>query len=110
MLFTAGSPAMVPLYEHAQSIIALLQQLNGLYSMPVLAIFITAVAMPWVNGIAGRVGLVFGAVLYAVFTFVWSPLHYIHLMFVTLVSTLLVILVTDRLLRRRVVAAPAPAA
>ena len=103
VLFTIGSLAMVPLYQNATSIIALLQQLNGLYSMPVLAIFITAVAMPWVNGIAGRVGLVFGAVLYAVFTFVWSPLHYIHLMFLTLVSTLVVILVVDRLLRK-----PAP--
>ena len=101
VLFTIGSLAMVPLYQNARSIIALLQQLNGLYSMPVLAIFLTAVAMPWVNGVAGRVGLVFGALLYAVFTFVWSPLHYIHLMFVTLLSTLAVILIVDRWLSKR---------
>ena len=42
-----------------------------------------------------------GALLYAVFTFVWSPLHYIHLMFVTLLSTLAVILIVDRWLSKR---------
>ncbi len=82
---------------------ALLQQLNGLYSMPVLAIFVVAVLFSRVNGMAARYGLVFGALLYAVFTFLWSPLHYIHLMFITLVATIAFILALSRLL-------PAPAA
>ncbi len=101
LVFTLGSLAMVPLYQHAQSIIDLLQRLNGLYSMPVLAIFIVAVLFNHVDGRAARVGLVFGAALYAVFTFVWSPLHYIHLMFITLVSTVLFILALSKLLQSR---------
>ena len=98
---------MVPLYQHAQSIIDLLQRLNGLYSMPVLAIFIVAVLFKHVDGRAARAGLVFGAALYAVFTFVWSPLHYIHLMFITLVSSILFILLLSKLMQSRRVAAPA---
>lgn len=98
VVFTIGSLMIVPIYENSRSIVDTLQRLNGLYSMPVLAIFITAVMFPWVRGIAARVGIVFGAVMYAVFTFVWSPLHYIHLMFITLMATMAVILVLDRLL------------
>ena len=90
--------ALVPLFENAKSIIALLQQLNGLYSMPVLAIFIVAVLFSRVNGRAARYGLVFGALLYALFTFAWSPLHYIHLMFITLVATIGFILALSKLL------------
>jgi SSS family solute:Na+ symporter len=100
---------MVPLYQHAQSIIDLLQRLNGLYSMPVLAIFIVAVLFSHVDGRAARAGLVFGAALYAVFTFVWSPLHYIHLMFVTLVASVVFILLLSKLLQSRRALQSAPA-
>ena len=98
VLFTVVSLAMVPLYEHSRSIIATLQQLNGLYSMPVLAAFIVAVLFTRVDSRAVRGGLVFGAVLYAVFTFVWTPLHYIHLMFITLLATVLLTWVLNRML------------
>lgn len=89
---------MVPVFQHAQSIIALLQQLNGLYSMPVLAAFIAAIFLRGTRALALRIGILFGAALYAVFTFVWSPLHFIHLMAITLAATLLVVVAVDRLL------------
>lgn len=101
VLFTVGSLALVPLYENARSIVDTLQRLNGLYSMPVLAAFLAAIVFKRINARAVKSGLVFGAALYAVFTFVWSPLHYIHLMFITLVSSLLVMIVLDRLLAPR---------
>ena len=99
--------AMVPLFENARSIIDLLQRLNGLYSMPVLAAFLAVVLMRGVRGLPIKLGLLFGAALYAVFTFVWSPLHYIHLMAITLASTLAVMWSIDRLTRPA--AAPAAA-
>ena len=108
VVFAVVSVLMVPLYEHSRSIIALLQQLNGLYSMPVLAVFVVAVLFSRIDGRAARAGLVFGAVLYAVFTFAWTPLHYIHLMFITLVATVVFILALSRVLAaRRGAAAPA---
>ncbi len=101
VVYTIVPVLMVPLFADARSIIDLLQKLNGLYSMPVLAIFLVAVVFgDRVLGLAARWGLLFGAVLYAVFTFLWSPLHYIHLMFITLVLTVAFILGLSRLIRR----------
>jgi SSS family solute:Na+ symporter len=40
---------------------------------------------------------VFGAALYACFTFLWSPLHYLHLMFITLFASLGLMLLIGRL-------------
>jgi SSS family solute:Na+ symporter len=100
VLYTVIPVAMVPLYQRAESIIAMLQQLNGLYSMPVLAIFVVAVLFNRVDGRAARAGLGFGCVLYAIFTFWWTPLHYIHLMFITLLATVGFILALSRVLPR----------
>ncbi|MDX9764006.1 MAG: solute:sodium symporter family transporter [Chiayiivirga sp.] len=93
------SLALVPLYENVESIIATLQQLNGLYSMPVLAAFFVAIFVRGADATAIRIALVFGVVLYAVFTFAWTPLHYLHLMFITFVATVAVAIGLGRWVR-----------
>ena len=98
LVFMLVSLAMVPLYQNATSIIGTLQQLNGLYSMPVLASFIVAIFVRGANAKAIRIALVFGVALYALFTFAWTPLHYLHLMFITLVATILVAVGLSRLM------------
>ncbi|WP_394201389.1 solute:sodium symporter family transporter [Shewanella waksmanii] len=98
LAFTCIAVALVPLFAQSESIIALLQQLNGLYSMPVLAAFICALVFKNVSAGAIKSGLVFGVGLYALFTFVWTPLHFIHLMAITLLATILVTLTLNRLL------------
>jgi SSS family solute:Na+ symporter len=98
LVFAVVAVVLVPVYEQSESIIDLLQKLNGLYSMPVMAAFLVAILFKNVQGKAVRFGLVFGASLYAIFTFVWSPLHYIHLMFVTLVLTIVVSLIVNKFL------------
>ena len=103
VLFTVVPVALVPLFENARSIIDLLQRLNGLYSMPVLAAFLAVVLMAKVRGTAIKAGMLFGVALYAVFTFGWSPLHFIHLMAITLAATMAVIVLVDRLLPRAAV-------
>lgn len=75
--------ALVPLYSGADSIIQLIQELIGLFSMPILAAFITGLLFKGVDARAVIASLVFGSSLYGVFTFVWSPLHFLHLMFLT---------------------------
>ena len=99
------SLALVPLYSNAKSIIGTLQQLNGLYSMPVLAAFIVAIFVRGANARAVRWAMVFGVALYTVFTFVWTPLHYLHLMFITLVSTIAFALIGSRLMAKPAVVA-----
>jgi SSS family solute:Na+ symporter len=98
VVFSVVSLLMVPLFQNAKSIIDMLQRLNGLYSMPVLAAFLAAIFLSGrVRAGAVKLGILFGVVLYAVFTFVWSPLHYIHLMAITLAATLAVMLLASRL-------------
>ena len=103
--FALGGLALVPLYQNAESIVATMQQMNGLYSMPVLAAFLVAVVGRRVAPVALRAGLAFGVALYAVFTFAWQPfgLHYIHLMAITLAGTIALIYALGRAL-------PAPSA
>ena len=56
-------------------------------AVKVLAAFFVAIFVRGANATAIRIALVFGVVLYAVFTFAWTPLHYLHLMFITFVAT-----------------------
>ena len=89
--------ALVPAYVGAESIIQLIQQLIGLFSMPILAAFVTGLLFRNVDARAVIAALVFGAALYAVFTFAWSPLHFLHLMAVTLVACVAFALAVNRL-------------
>jgi solute:Na+ symporter, SSS family len=77
---------LVPVYSGAASIINLVQQLNGLLSMPILSAFIVGLMFKDVDARAVMATLAFGVGLYAIFTFVWTPLHYIHLMAITLAA------------------------
>ncbi len=97
-IFIVVAIAMIPVYAGAESIINLLQKLNGLLSMPILSAFIVGLLFKNVDARAAIAGVIFGIVLYALFTFedlplglgvVYAPfgLHYIHLMFITLWTT-----------------------
>lgn len=92
--FALLSIAMVPLYMGAESIIQLIQQLLGLFSMPILAAFITGLLFRNVDARAVIATLVFGAGCYALLSFGWpallklhptlpKPPHFLHLMFAT---------------------------
>ena len=89
-MLTILSLVLVPIYQQADSIINLLQQLNGLLSMPILSIFVVGLVFKDVDARAGIAAVIFGVLLYGSLTFDFSPvyttLHYIHLMPITLVS------------------------
>lgn len=101
------SLALVPVYAQAESIINLLQQLWGLFSMPILSIFIVGLAFKNVHANAGITAVVFGVFLYGSLSFEFSPfhapfgLHYIHLMFATLICCVLVALTINKLVYRQ---------
>jgi solute:Na+ symporter, SSS family len=84
--FVILSIALVPVYSGAVSIINLVQQLNGLSSMPILSAFIVGLLFRGVKAGAVMAAIAFGVGLYAIFTFYWTPVHYIHLMLVTLMA------------------------
>lgn len=96
VLLVANSLLMVPLYQQANSIIDLLQQLWGLLSMPILSIFIVGLLFKNVDARAGMAAVVIGVAIYGFFSFVWSPIHYIHLMLVTLILCVIIALAINR--------------
>lgn len=83
---------LVPIYQQAESIIDLLQQLNGLLSMPILSIFVVGLVFKNVDARAGISAVIFGVFLYALLSFEFSPVslswHYVHLMPITLFSSI----------------------
>jgi SSS family solute:Na+ symporter len=95
--FSILAIALVPAYRGAESIIQLIQQLIGLFSMPILSAFITGLLFRNVDGRAVIATLLFGACLYGTFTFAWSPLHFLHLMFVTVWACVAFALTLNRL-------------
>jgi solute:Na+ symporter, SSS family len=103
-LMTVSSIALVPVFENAKSIINLLQQLNGLSSMPILSAFIVGLLFDGVASGAAIAGVLWGVALYGLYTFGFGPdasgaltMHYIDFMVVTLASSVLVALAVNRL-------------
>lgn len=127
-LLTVTSILLVPAFENAKSIINLLQELNGLSSMPVLSAFIAGLLFTDVDARAAIIGLVFGVASYALNTFVlykpgtlypdetfyqyigWTGLHYIDVMLMVLVASVIVALTSNHLIFGNVVRYVGPGA
>ncbi len=110
-LLTVVAVLLVPLYQSATSIINLLQQLNGLTSMPILSAFVAGLMFRGVRAPAAIAGVVWGVALYGAFTFVLQPagviaLHYIDVMVITLVTSVLAALGANRAMGGRAQFAP----
>ena len=98
--------ALVPLFENAKSIINLLQQLNGLTSMPILSAFIVGLLFKGVRAEAASLAILFGVAFYGWLSFappgfLPAGFHYIDAMLVTLVACVAVALASNRLMRMR---------
>lgn len=92
--FALVSIALVPVYAGTASIIQLIQQLIGLFSMPILSAFIIGLLWRNIDARAVIATIVFGSAAYAVMSFGWpawharhpefpAPWHFLHSMFVT---------------------------
>ncbi len=106
LVFMVLSIALVPVYSGAVSIINLVQELNGLLSMPILSAFILGLVFKNVDARAAMLALLFGTSLYAYFTFVWAPFHYIHMMAITLFACIGFGLLLNTVLFRKVASIP----
>lgn len=108
ILFTILAIMLVPLYQNAESIINLLQQLNGLLSMPILSAFVAGLLFRGVVAPAAIGGVIWGVLLYGVYTFQLQPagiitMHYIDFMVVTLVTSVMASLTVNRMLGNRAI-------
>ena len=89
---------LVPVFATQESIINTVQQLYGLLSMPILSAFIVGLAFRNVDARAAITGVVMGVALYATLSFYWTPVHYIHAMFITLIACIAVALTANYIL------------
>lgn len=101
VLLTVTAILLVPMYQSATSIINLLQQLNGLLSMPILSAFIAGLLFRGVAAPAAIAGVVWGVALYGLYTFQLQPagivtMHYIHFMVITLATSVIAALAVNR--------------
>lgn len=87
--------ALVPSYAKSSSIIETIQQMYGLLSMPILSAFLVCLVFDDVDSRAAIIAVVFGVVLYGIL-FRFAPIHYIHSMFVTLISCVVLSLSVSR--------------
>ena len=101
-LLTVSSVLLVPAFQNAKSIINLLQQLNGLASMPILSAFAVGLMFRGVRAGAAVAGVLWGIAFYGAYTFWWQPagligMHYIDFMVITLASSIATSLLVNRL-------------
>lgn len=90
---------MVPFFATQESLINTVQKLYGLLSMPILSAFIVGLLFKNVNAYAMIIAVVFGVALYWIFISIWPVLPgggYIHMMAVTLISSVAMALIVNR--------------
>jgi solute:Na+ symporter, SSS family len=116
VVLTITTILMIPVFDNPEgSIINLLQELNGLFSMPILSAFIAGLLFRNVDARAAIVGLFWGFGIYVLHQFIlykpnpafggktyyqhWGMpgLHYIDVMVFVLASAVIVALIVNRL-------------
>jgi len=104
-----ASILIAPLLAQMQSIFEYLQKVNGLYSVPIIGIFLLGITTKHIPALAAKVGMVVGMVFYAFFTFVnikdvpaffangEGDLHWLHGYFISFLASVLVMLFLGQL-------------
>jgi SSS family solute:Na+ symporter len=100
-MFTVLAVFLVPLYAQAESIINLVQQLNGLLSMPILSAFFVAIFFRNVSPVAVAISVIAGTLGYGAASIFFTEIHYIHQMAVTLFACIGLSLLLNAIVFRR---------
>ena len=105
MGLAVASICIAPLLAQMESIFNYLQKVNGLYSVPIIGIFILGIATKHVPAIAAKLGMIAGMAAYSFFTFVNvkgvptffangdGDLHWLHGYFISFILAVGVMLV-----------------
>ena len=109
ILLAVASIIIAPLLAQTQSIFQYLQKVNGLYSVPIIGIFLLGITTKRVPALAAKVGMIVGMAIYAFFSFEnihnvpeffadgSGDLHWLHGYFISFVSSVLVMLIIGKL-------------
>ena len=97
-----ASICIAPLLAQMQSIFEYLQKVNGLYSVPIIGIFLLGILTKRIPAMAAKVGMITGMGAYAFFTFINiedvlpffantdGDLHWLHGYFISFILSILV--------------------
>lgn len=96
---------IAPLLAQMQSIFEYLQKVNGLYSVPIIGIFLLGITTKHVPAIAAKMGMIVGMGFYTFFTFVnikdvptffaneVGDLHWLHGYFISFIASIFTMLI-----------------
>jgi len=99
------SICIAPLLAQMQSIFEYLQKVNGLYSVPIIGIFLLGITTKHVPAIAAKMGMIVGMGFYTFFTFVnikdvpafladgVGELHWLHGYFISFIASIFTMLI-----------------
>ena len=104
-----ASIIIAPMLAQMQSIFEYLQKVNGLYSVPIIGIFMLGIGTKHVPAIAAKIGMIVGMTFYAFFTFVNvkdvptffanndGDLHWLHGYFISFIASVGVMLLIGKM-------------
>ena len=105
ILLAVASILIAPLLAQMESIFQYLQKVNGLYSVPIIGIFLLGITTRHVPALAAKVGMIVGISFYSFFTFVNikdvipffantdGDLHWLHGYFISFLASICVMLI-----------------
>ncbi|MEZ4810047.1 MAG: solute:sodium symporter family transporter [Allomuricauda sp.] len=89
---------IAPFIAHApRGLYQLLQQLNGIFFIPMATVILAGFFLPKVSAMGAKVGLFFGLLFYIFTNFVWQVnLHYVHIWGIEFVLNIMVMVLVSR--------------
>ena len=109
ILLAIASIFIAPMLDQMQSIFEYLQKVNGLYSVPIIGIFLLGITTKHVPAIAAKVGMIAGMLFYAFFSFVnikdvptffadgAGELHWLHGYFISFILAIAIMLLIGKI-------------
>ncbi len=87
-----------------EGLFAYLQEVNGIYSIPILSVILIGYTTKHVPALAGRIGLLLGSILYILSQFILKPFvvgrenypHFLHVMAILFLINILVMLIIGK--------------
>ena len=98
IVLAIASIIIAPLLAQLDSIFQYLQKVNGIYSVPIIAIFLLGILTKHIPALGAKIGMIVGFVSYAYFVFFpIENLHWLHMYFISFTWSIMVMLLVGYL-------------
>ncbi len=100
---------IAPLIANADSLFDYLQEINGIYSIPILSIIVIGFTTKKVPAIAAKIGIILGSIMYIISQFILKPLvfgeenylHFLDIMAILFILNICIMLLVGKLYPRK---------